>query len=103
MGNGEWGTAPSVPIPHSPFPGIPTPHTPASLTLPGSPRPMSFPAMRKLLLAIGVLLAAHVALLFVRPSGAFEAPEGDALDVGIVFDVGGKEGQGGQEHQGSDD
>jgi len=46
--------------------------------------------MRKLLLAIGVLLAVHVALLFVRPSGAFEAPEGDALDVGIVFDVGGR-------------
>ena len=46
--------------------------------------------MRKLLLAIGVLLLAHVALLFVRPSGAFEAPEGDALDVGIVFDVGGR-------------
>src|SRR5688572_13805534 len=46
--------------------------------------------MRKLLLAIGVLLLAHVALLFVRPSGAFEPPEGDALDVGIVFDLGGR-------------
>jgi basic membrane protein A len=46
--------------------------------------------MRKLLLVIGVLLAAHVALLFVRPSGAEQAPSGDALDVGIVFDVGGR-------------
>src|SRR5688500_1021004 len=46
--------------------------------------------MRKLLLVIGVLLAAHVALLFVRPSGAAQAPTGDALDVGIVFDVGGR-------------
>ena len=46
--------------------------------------------MRKLLLVIGVLLAAHVVLLFVRPSGAEQAPTGDALDVGIVFDVGGR-------------
>ena len=46
--------------------------------------------MRKLLLLIGALLAAHVALLFVQPSGAAEAPSGDALDVGIVFDVGGR-------------
>jgi basic membrane protein A len=46
--------------------------------------------MRKLLLVIGVLLAAHVAMLFVRPSGAAAPPTGDALDVGIVFDVGGR-------------
>jgi basic membrane protein A len=46
--------------------------------------------MRKLMLVIGVLLAAHVVLLFVRPSGAAQAPEGDALDVGVVFDVGGR-------------
>ena len=44
----------------------------------------------RLVVLLGVLLAAHVALLFVRPSGAFEAPAGDALDVGIVFDVGGR-------------
>ena len=37
-----------------------------------------------------MLLLAHVAMLFVRPSGAFQPPEGDALDVGIVFDVGGR-------------
>ncbi|HEX8392342.1 MAG TPA: BMP family ABC transporter substrate-binding protein [Longimicrobium sp.] len=46
--------------------------------------------MRKLLIAIGVLLAAHAALLFVRPSGADTGTEGDGLRVGIVFDVGGR-------------
>jgi basic membrane protein A len=46
--------------------------------------------MRKLLLVIGVLLAAHAALLFIRPGGALATPEGDQLTVGIVFDVGGR-------------
>ena len=46
--------------------------------------------MKPLLILLGVLLAAHAALLFVRPSGATPAPEGDAVDVGIVFDVGGR-------------
>ena len=46
--------------------------------------------MKRLLILLGVLLAVHAALLFVRPSGAATAPEGDALDVGIVFDVGGR-------------
>lgn len=46
--------------------------------------------MRKLAAFIGVLLAAHAALLFVHPSGAAEVPAGDALDVGIVFDLGGR-------------
>src|SRR5688500_9374529 len=46
--------------------------------------------MKRLLILLGVLLAAHVALLFVRPSGAATAPVGDAVDVGIVFDVGGR-------------
>jgi basic membrane protein A len=46
--------------------------------------------MKRLLILLGVLLAAHVALLFVRPSGAETAPVGDAVDVGIVFDVGGR-------------
>jgi basic membrane protein A len=47
--------------------------------------------MRKLLLFVGALLAAHVALLFVRPSGAGAAatPAG-ALQAGVVFDVGGR-------------
>src|SRR5688572_8365482 len=46
--------------------------------------------MKLLLLFLGVLLAAHAALLFVRPRGAASAPVGDAVDVGIVFDVGGR-------------
>ena len=46
--------------------------------------------MRKLLLFVGVLLAVHVALLFIHPSGAAEPPTGDAVDVGIVFDMGGR-------------
>jgi basic membrane protein A len=39
---------------------------------------------------MGVLFLVHVALLFVRPSGAAEPPSADAIDVGIVFDVGGR-------------
>ena len=46
--------------------------------------------MRKLLIFVGVLLAIHVALLFVHPSGAAIPPVGDAVDVGIVFDMGGR-------------
>jgi basic membrane protein A and related proteins len=46
--------------------------------------------MRKLLLTVGALLALHIALLFVQPSGASVAPTGPGLDVGIVFDVGGR-------------
>jgi basic membrane protein A len=46
--------------------------------------------MRKLLLTVGALLALHLAFLFVRPSGATVAPTGPGLDVGIVFDVGGR-------------
>jgi basic membrane protein A len=46
--------------------------------------------MRKLLIFMGVMLAAHIALLFVRPRGAVEASEGDALTAGIVLDVGGR-------------
>lgn len=47
--------------------------------------------MRKLLIFIGVLLAVHVALLFVRPGGAQPASEGgDRLQVGVVFDLGGR-------------
>src|SRR5690242_15548736 len=48
------------------------------------------PSMRKLLALIAILLAVHVALLFVRPSGAATPPTDDAVDVGIVFDVGGR-------------
>ncbi len=46
--------------------------------------------MRKLLIFVGVLLAVHVALLFVHPPGAAEAPAGNTLNVGIVFDMGGR-------------
>jgi len=37
-----------------------------------------------------VLLAAHLALLFVHPPGAAEPPSGDTVDVGVVFDLGGR-------------
>jgi basic membrane protein A and related proteins len=47
--------------------------------------------MRKLLIVLGVLLAIHVALLFVTPRGATEAAADDgAVNVGVVFDVGGR-------------
>jgi basic membrane protein A len=49
--------------------------------------------MRKLLLFVGALIAAHLVLLFVRPAGAGAgaAPPGpDAVDAGVVFDVGGR-------------
>ena len=46
--------------------------------------------MRKLLILVAVLLAVHVALLFVHPSGAAVPLTGDAVDVGIVFDLGGR-------------
>jgi basic membrane protein A len=46
--------------------------------------------MRKLLVLVVALLVVHVALLFVRPSGAAQLPSEDAIDVGIVFDVGGR-------------
>ena len=46
--------------------------------------------MKRLLTLLGVLLVAHVALLFVRPRGASSAQTRDATQVGIVFDVGGR-------------
>ena len=46
--------------------------------------------MRKLILLMGVLVLVHVALLFVHPPGAAAPPTGDAVDVGIVFDMGGR-------------
>jgi basic membrane protein A and related proteins len=45
--------------------------------------------MRKLLILVGVLVVVHVALLFVRVSGAAEPASRDAVKVGIVLDVGG--------------
>ena len=46
--------------------------------------------MKKLLILVAVLFAVHVALLFVHPSGAAVPPSGDAVDVGVVFDLGGR-------------
>jgi len=46
--------------------------------------------MRKLLTVVAVLLAAQIALLFVHPSGAAVPASRTAVDVGIVFDVGGR-------------
>ena len=46
--------------------------------------------MKKLLLFVGVLLGVHLVLLFVHPSGAAVPPTGDAVDVGVVFDLGGR-------------
>ena len=46
--------------------------------------------MRKPLILAAILLLVHVALLFVHPSGAAQPPSSEGLDVGIVFDVGGR-------------
>ncbi|MDQ6886419.1 MAG: BMP family ABC transporter substrate-binding protein [Gemmatimonadota bacterium] len=46
--------------------------------------------MRKLLIAVAVLLVAHVALLFAHPRGAAAGAAASAMNVGIVFDVGGR-------------
>jgi basic membrane protein A and related proteins len=46
--------------------------------------------MRKLLIFVAVLLVVHVGLLFAHPSGAAVPPTGNAVDVGIVFDLGGR-------------
>lgn len=45
--------------------------------------------MRKLLILVAVLVAVHVAFLFVRPSSAALPPSDKAVNVGIVLDVGG--------------
>ena len=46
--------------------------------------------MRKPLIFLAALLVVHLALLAVHPSGAAQPPTGDAIDVGVVFDVGGR-------------
>lgn len=47
--------------------------------------------MRKLLVLLGALVVAHIALLFVRPAGAERAAaDENTVEVGIVFDVGGR-------------
>ena len=46
--------------------------------------------MRKLLTLVSVLFVAAIAMLFVHPSGAEQLPSASAVDVGIVFDLGGR-------------
>ncbi len=46
--------------------------------------------MRRLLLLAAALVIAHVALLFVHPSGAGAALATGGIEVGIVFDLGGR-------------
>jgi len=46
--------------------------------------------MRRTLYLIGALLLAHVVLLTVHPSGATVADSSEGLDIGIVFDIGGR-------------
>ena len=46
--------------------------------------------MRKPLILLAVLLLVHLALLAIHPSGAAQPPTGDAIDVGVVLDVGGR-------------
>src|SRR5918912_3184981 len=46
--------------------------------------------VKRLTLLLAALLVVHVALLFVHPAGSAEPPSGKTLDVGIVFDVGGR-------------
>jgi basic membrane protein A len=46
--------------------------------------------VRRALQLLGALVVAHLILLSITPSGATVAPEGDGLDIGIVFDVGGR-------------
>lgn len=46
--------------------------------------------MRRTFYLLGALVAVHLLLLTITPSGATVAPEGEGLDIGIVFDVGGR-------------
>ena len=46
--------------------------------------------MRKPLIFLAALLVVHLALLAIHPSGAAQPPTGEAVDVGVVFDVGGR-------------
>lgn len=50
----------------------------------------SFARMRTLMIAIALLLAAHLGLLLVHPAGAGASAVGPGLNIGVVFDVGGR-------------
>ncbi len=58
--------------------------------LPVRARWVTLVPMRKLPIVIGALLLAHVALLFVHPRGSAAPVDRSGLDIGIVFDVGGR-------------
>jgi basic membrane protein A and related proteins len=49
-----------------------------------------FAFVRSLLLLIGVLLLAHISLLFVHPTQPVPVASRGGIDIGIVFDVGGR-------------
>lgn len=49
-----------------------------------------FVFVRSLLLLVGVLLLAHISLLFVHPALPMPVASSGGLDIGIVFDVGGR-------------
>ncbi len=46
--------------------------------------------MRTIFIVIGGLLVAHLALSQIHPTGAVAPPVNGALDIGVVFDVGGR-------------
>lgn len=46
--------------------------------------------MRRILILLGVLLAAHLALSLAHPGGAVAKPGADGVNVGVVFDLGGR-------------
>src|SRR5688572_9463123 len=46
--------------------------------------------MRRLLILVVLLLLTHIGLLFARPSVVETAPAPNAIDVGVVFDLGGR-------------
>ena len=58
--------------------------------LAGVPAARELFGVRSLLLLVGVLLLAHIALLFVHPAPPQPVASSGGLDIGIVFDVGGR-------------
>ena len=50
----------------------------------------TFAPMRKLLALLAVLVVVHVVFLFVRPTGASATRSPSDVNVGIVFDLGGR-------------
>lgn len=46
--------------------------------------------VRSLLLLVGVLLLAHISVLFIHPPSSVPVASSGGLDTGIVFDAGGR-------------